>query len=218
MATATTVSLNRLINIALHREIPSDLEKTYTKKTGINPVAIALRCREARLMFGIRFIASLAGIAIFLSTVVVIFDVSSMVREAERTAFWWTFSGLQATLLVGVIYALWDLPTSFFGRVYSEVKPFPEEITIAKEFCADLSYFCDLGRIDPINLVAIGFDRLKKHADTILVTEANLVLAHDKTNEDISFKYDTLLRLGLVEPGGYKKYFTKAREQLASRT
>lgn len=212
------IDSDNLVGLALRRQVPSDLEKMYTKKTGINPVAIALRKREAKLIYTMRFIAVMAGIALAISAAVVIFDMGMTLSEAKRSAFWWAFLANQAVFLLMAIYLSMALPTYFFGRFYSEVNPFPGEVSIATEFCKDLSDFSEWGRIDPKNLEAIGFERLKRHADTILVTEAVSVLLHDKTNEDISFKYDTLLRLGLVEAGGYKKYFTKAREQLASRT
>lgn len=215
------ISSTDLVGLALRREIPIGFEKAWEKVTGKNPVRLALRNRESDLMWMkgnaicvLSIIAFLAGAIIFGA----INGASTMdTNAAERVMVLVGALSVEIVLLFAAIVFLLLMSTSFFGHDHVRVGPSQTEADSLKEFCADLSAFCEWASIFPIDLEDVGWEGLKQCADGILIREAQYVLSYDKTSTDLSTKYDTFLRLGLVKAGGFKRYFIKAKEQSASK-
>ena len=84
------------------------------------------------------------------------------------------------------------------------------ELQDAEEFCADLSAFCTWGECG----LQMSEKAHKQAAHVVMVGTARAVLVYEMTNVDISNRYDTLQRLGLVPVGGYKQYFEEAQRLL----
>lgn len=211
----TLISPAELVGLALRRQIPTNFERAWEKATGKNPVTIALRRREADLLFAKTYVMAM----LFFIPIVGAIG-GAVMMEGKAAERWGVVASTISAEFLPLFFAallLFMLPTTFFGNDHVRVRPSQAEFDSLKEFCAGLSALCEWGKIDPKDLEAVGWEVLKQVAEKILVIEAELVLQHDKTNADISTKYDTFLGLGLVKAGGYTKYFNEAREKIANR-
>lgn len=198
---SSPITIPGLVSLANLRRIPSQLDRAWEQKTcGTNPVVVARRIHESKARLPWLFVAIGAFIAMLLGTI-------SLAGNEQRF--------LTLPLLQGVLLGWLTIASlvRWLGREGSS----QEEIRSAEKFCSDLSKFCEWSGIGPYEFEIMGWERLKQDAGEILIKEAEQVLQHEKTNRDMSEKYDPLLRLGLVAEGGYAKYFAEAEERIKFR-
>ncbi|MFZ2167426.1 MAG: hypothetical protein WAV50_00990 [Minisyncoccia bacterium] len=199
------ISLEDLARLALLRRIPGQLDEAWKTKFGVSPMDTSLRRREARGQ------TTLLCIVIALCIVLLFEGVGYWVLSDKHP--------LAGILLSVPCAILVILVTSLvlFHLSFEHEYPSLQEVLSIEQFCGDLSEFCKWSGIAPHELAWLGYERLKHATDRLLECEAYLVMKHDRTNHDMSTKYDTLRRLGLVAEGGYAKYFEEAKKRLESK-
>ncbi|KKW35285.1 MAG: hypothetical protein UY83_C0012G0004 [Candidatus Adlerbacteria bacterium GW2011_GWA1_54_10] len=203
------ITTEGLASLAMGRRIPDFFENVWERRTGVNPVAVALRIRqnkryEEKAMFG---------------TVLLVYVAISSVLAFTLSSDegWWTGGGSHPWLLLVQWLSLaimLSLGTSLiFAGLGGRELISEGEIQNAKDFCRHLTTFCIWGDCSLGELThSAGEGEARQVAEALLIGDAQAALSHEKTMSDLSNRYDVLAHLGLVS-GGYDKFFKAAKKK-----
>ena len=207
------ITLQRLVQAAQSRSIPSFFEYAWEVSRGINPVAVALRIRQNKRYEERAIVGAVLLVCVATSSVL------TFILSSEEG--WWWGGGSHPWLLLAqwislAIILVFGASLFLFGLAAME-RISEGEIQNVEDFCRDLTAFCMWGGCSLEELAnSAGEEKAKEIARNFMIGGTSQVRAHIMTNRDLSNRYDTLLRLGVVPPGGYDRYFkAKKRVQAA---
>ncbi len=223
-----TMPLWQLAGKAVRRQFPDFFEQAWYARTGVNPVHVAIQVQEnilRRTMWAsLKFVTVCAFLAVaWVATLQSDFGVTvdSDVMFTKQTFKYVVLFVTSALTFIGMLWLM-----LFAGAERGERPEIqPSEFESTNEFCEDLynvffrwapedhSYiggdwhlvFQDFNHVD-------GEKKAREYAKALMTRAAEAVVAREMTNAEISTRYDALLRLGLVRPGGYARYIKEAEK------
>ncbi len=196
-------SVSKLAVLASNREIPGFFEEAYERRTGVNPVAVAIGIQRATEgKFRVRvllIIATLLAVA-FCSAVL------------DHSSFAVVF-----TIVIGALIGSFVLSLSLsFAEVCQYAPTKPEASQHVNEFCRCLFVFEGQTNHPITEFKSLdGRERAKKIVYGVMVQAASAMREHKMTELGLGDLYDTFLTLGLVPPGGYRRYHKVAGSEAA---